>query len=100
MCSSSPVRTPKIQLAAEQPPTGECWQRRSPSKKVGGAKSHLESHLYPPEMLRELKQIMSLSLAYEITQLIKINHAKFHGSTCPLQWPTLYLWRVLLSESE
>ena len=47
MCSSSPVRTPKIQLAAEQPPTGECWQRRSPSKMVGGAKSRLESNPLP-----------------------------------------------------
>ena len=25
MCSSSPVRTLKLQLAAEQPSTGECW---------------------------------------------------------------------------
>ena len=25
MHSSSPVRTPKLQLAAEQPSTGECW---------------------------------------------------------------------------
>ena len=25
MCSSSPVRTPKLQLAPEQPSTGECW---------------------------------------------------------------------------
>ena len=25
MCSSSPVRTPKLQLAVEQPLTGECW---------------------------------------------------------------------------
>ena len=25
MLSSSPVRTPKLQLAAEQPSTGECW---------------------------------------------------------------------------
>ena len=25
MCSSSPVRTPKLQLAAEQLSTGECW---------------------------------------------------------------------------
>ena len=25
MCSSSPVRTPKLQLTAEQPLTGECW---------------------------------------------------------------------------
>ena len=46
--SSSPVRTPKVQLAAEQTLTGECWippkriphlqgQRRSPNKSVGGA---------------------------------------------------------------
>ena len=25
MHSSSPARTPKLQLAAEQPLTGECW---------------------------------------------------------------------------
>ena len=25
MCSSSPVRTPKLQLVDEQPSTGECW---------------------------------------------------------------------------
>ena len=25
VCSSSPVRTPKLQLTAEQPLTGECW---------------------------------------------------------------------------
>ena len=30
MCSSSPVRTPKLQLAAEQPLTGKCW---NPPKK-------------------------------------------------------------------
>ena len=30
MCSSSPARTPKLQLTAEQPLTGECW---SPPKK-------------------------------------------------------------------
>ena len=50
MCSSSPVRTPKLQLAAEQPLTRECWippkkithvqgQRRIPRKMVGGVKS-------------------------------------------------------------
>ena len=50
---SSPVRTPTLQLAAEQPLTGEYrippkkiphikGQRRNPSKMVGGAKSHLE----------------------------------------------------------
>ena len=25
MCSSSPVRTPKLQLTAEQPSAGDCW---------------------------------------------------------------------------
>ena len=33
-------------------------QRRSPSKMVGGAKSHLESTPYPPETLRGLKQYL------------------------------------------
>ena len=56
VCSSSPVKTPKLQLTAEQPLTGKCWthqkkdtqgQRRNPSKMVGGAKSHLESNLIP-----------------------------------------------------
>ena len=58
MCSSSPVRTPKLQLTAEQPLMGECWippkkishiqgQRRSPNKMVGWAKSHLESNPIP-----------------------------------------------------
>ena len=55
----SPVRTPKLQLAAEQPLTGECWippkkkiphiqgQRRSPSEMAGGAKSCLETNPIP-----------------------------------------------------
>ena len=58
VCSFTPVRTPKLQLAAEQPSTGECWippkniphvqgQRRSPSRTVGGAKSCLESNSIP-----------------------------------------------------
>ena len=63
MCSSSPTRTLKLQLTAEQPLTGECWiqpkiiphvqgQRRSPSKKVGGVKSHLESNPIPAKVAR------------------------------------------------
>ena len=54
MLSSSPVRTPKLQVTAEQPSTGECWtppkeipyvqgQRRS-TKMVGEAKLHLKSN--------------------------------------------------------
>ena len=58
VCSSSPVRTPKLQLTAEEPLTGEGWippkkyahgqrQRRSLSKMIGGAKLHLESNPIP-----------------------------------------------------
>ena len=56
--SSSPVRTPRLQLTAEQLLTGESWippkkmphvqgQRRSPRKMVGGAKLYLESNTRP-----------------------------------------------------
>ena len=52
------MRTPKLQLAAEQPLTGDCWippgkiphvqgQRRCPSKAVGEAKLLLGSNLIP-----------------------------------------------------
>ena len=58
MHSSSPAKTTKLQVFAEQPLTGECWisltkdtdfqgQRRSPSKMVGVVKSHLESDHIP-----------------------------------------------------
>ena len=58
MHSSSPVRTPELQLAAEphrQENVGSHQgkishtqgQRRSPSKMVGGPKSHLESNPIP-----------------------------------------------------
>ena len=39
-------------------------------------------------------------LAYEITQPVKANHAKFRGCTRPLRWPTFCLWSVLLSVPE
>ena len=57
MSSSSPARTPKSQLAAEQPLKGGCWnppekiiphvqgQRRSWNRTVGGAQSCLISNL-------------------------------------------------------
>ena len=55
---SSPVRTPKLQLTAEQLSTGECWippkkivhirgQRRVLSKMVGRVKLCLESNHIP-----------------------------------------------------
>ena len=62
---STSTRTPKLQIAAEQPSTGECWilpkkkiphiqgQSRSPSKMVGGAKSHLESN---PLLIRDTQR--------------------------------------------
>ena len=52
----SPARTPKLQFTAERLSAGVCWilprsqgQRRSPSKTLGGVKSHLESNPYLPE---------------------------------------------------
>ena len=32
LCSSTPLRTPKLRLAVEQPSTGECWI--SPKKNI------------------------------------------------------------------
>ena len=37
MCSSSPVRTPKLQLIAEKPSTGECWI--PPQKDIPGPRA-------------------------------------------------------------
>ena len=62
MHSFSPVRIPKLQLAAEQPSTGECWippkkdapcqrAKEKPQQDAGGAKFRLESNPYPPETL-------------------------------------------------
>ena len=53
---SSPTRTPKSELAAKQPSTGECWippkkilhvqrHRKSSKKTVGGEQSCLKSNL-------------------------------------------------------
>ena len=55
------LRTPKLQLVAEQPFTGECWippekkkpshvqgQRRSPSKMVGVARRHHRADTLKP----------------------------------------------------
>ena len=59
VCSSSPVRTSKLQLTDEQPSTGECWisaqkktpfiqrQRRSFNRTKGWVKMHLESNHIP-----------------------------------------------------
>ena len=54
MCSSSPMRTPKLQLAADRRMLDSTkkryhvqGQRRSPNKKAGGTQSHLESNPTP-----------------------------------------------------
>ena len=58
MHTSSSVRTQQLQLTDSQPSLGECWippkkdmpgptARKSPNKKVGGAKLHLESNPIP-----------------------------------------------------
>ena len=74
MCSSSPARTPKLQLTAEQPSTGECWiptkkkkiphiqgHRRNPSKTVEGAKSYLESN---PILARDARRAQTKPCAH------------------------------------
>ena len=66
VCSSSPVRTPKLQFAVEQPLTGECWipPKRYPTSKGKGEAperwyegwNHIyNQNPYLPEMLRGLK---------------------------------------------
>ena len=69
MCSSSPARTPKLQLAAIQWLTGEMFdptkkiphvqgQMRSPRKTVGGVKSCLESNPIPSTDAQGFKQTL------------------------------------------
>ena len=61
---SSLARTPKLQLAAEQLLTGECWispkkmshvqrQRKSPNQMAEGEKSRLESNPPPTRDTRK-----------------------------------------------
>ena len=59
--SSSPARTPKLQLAAEQPSTGECWvpghQKKIPHIQ-GQRRSHnkMAKHLYICDFHKNLIQ--------------------------------------------
>ena len=73
--SSSSTKTPKLQPAAEQPSTGECWnppkkiphvqgQRRS-HKTVGRAQSHLKSNLIPA---RDVATTDSFKIGKEVYQ--------------------------------
>ena len=67
LCSSTPLRTPKLRLAVEQPSTGECWispkktyphvpgQRRNPNRMAGGAKLRLESNLIPTRVAQRVQ---------------------------------------------
>ena len=68
---SSPVRTPKSELAAKQSSTGECWippkkiphvqrQRRSPKKMLGRAKSRLVSNPIPARDLKDSNEILGV----------------------------------------
>ena len=73
--SSSPVRTPKLQLTAEVPLTGEGWippkkythvqrQRRSLSKMIGGGKLHLESN---PIHIRDIQRAQTKPCVHQET---------------------------------
>ena len=74
MCSFPPVRTPKLQLTAEQPLTGECWippkkdtphpkQRRSPNKTIGGGELFdLESN---PTQARDAQRPQTKACAHQ-----------------------------------
>ena len=59
------------------------------------------------QVVPQLLEWSSHSLAYKITQLAKTNHTTFHGcSTCPLPWPTtseseqIYLFSIAVSLTE
>ena len=93
MCSSSPARTPKLQLLNnhQQENVGSHrkkiphvqGQRRSPNKMVRGAKLCLELNLFPPETLGGHKQ----NLAHSRTQgpHKRLSQTCLHGSECCLQ---------------
>ena len=75
---SSPARTPKLQLTAEQPLTGECWfppqkdthiqgQKRSPRKMFGRVKLQLETNPIPTRDTRRAQ-----------TNLMRIRTQRLH----------------------
>ena len=72
---SSPERTPKLQLAAEEPSTSECWippkkisyiqrQKKNPSNLVGEVKLHLESNFIST---RDAQKAQTKPCAYQET---------------------------------
>ena len=69
MCTSSSARTPKLQLTAQQPLTGECWippkkdmprprAKKKPQQDGRRGKPYLESNPIPTRDLGELKQTL------------------------------------------
>ena len=84
MCLSSPVRSLKLHLTAEQSSTGECWippkkipqgQRRRPRKMVGGAQSHLESNPIPArDALRAQTNLVRTRTQIETELYLTISH--------------------------
>ena len=58
MCLSSPVRTPKLQLTAEQPSTGECWIPPKKDTPRPRAKEKPQQDCRRGEMLRGLTQTL------------------------------------------
>ena len=98
MRSTSPVRTPKLQLAPEQPSTGKCWippkkmpriqeQRRSPRKMVGGEKSCLQSNPIPT---RDTQRAQTKPWAHQDTETEPDQPLKCLNVSCRgkgQQWP-------------
>ena len=108
MHSSSPARTPKLQLAAEQPLTGECWispktiphiqgQTRSPSKMVGGVKPHLESN---PTPTRDPRRTQTNLVHTRIKRPPQRLSQRFQYYTANLACPIYYTWPTLESRHD
>ena len=124
MQSSSPVRTPKLQLAAEQPSAGECWippeidtrcprSRKCPRKTIGGAKSPLESKPTPargswraqtkPCSQRDPESTHTVRPAFECLSIsceARVSGGLPHGQGLWVQqmWVTYHVAQVCLEE--
>ena len=94
------LRTPKLQLVAEQPFTGECWippekkkpshvqgQRRSPSKMVGVARGHQRADTLKPYSQKTSQSNHTRTTA--LSNSMKPSHAC--GAT--QDWWVLLHWR-------
>ena len=81
MCSSSPARTPKSQLAAEQPLAGDCWippkkiphvqeQRRSPNKRSVQSLSLIQ--LFATSWTAACQTSLSITNSWSLLKLMSI----------------------------